>query len=182
VLLFGYASPALPALLDALATSPALLWVPPGSLGDQLAGLALPAGLRAQPLPWLPSPDFDRLLVAADLLLVRGEDSFVRAQLLGDAPVLWQIYPQDDGAHAPKLDAWLDLLLDGAAADLAAVVRRTHHAVNGLAGHDPGHLALPDLAAWGAQHRRWQATLHTQPDLVTQLLAFVETRKRAISG
>jgi uncharacterized repeat protein (TIGR03837 family) len=156
--------------------------VPPGSLHDQLAGLALPAGLRAQPLPWLSSPDFDRLLVAADLRLVRGEDSFVRAQQLSHAPLLWQIYPQDDGAHAPKLDAWLDLLLDGAAADLAAAVRCAHHVVNGLAGHAPGPLDLPDLATWGAQHRRWQATLHTQTDLVTQLLAFVETRKRAISG
>lgn len=179
VLLFGYASPVLPVLLAALAALPAQLWVPPGSLRDQLAGLPLPAGLRVQPLPWLASTDFDRLLAAADLRLVRGEDSFVRAQLLGDAPLLWQIYPQDDGAHAPKLDAWLDQHLAGATPDLASAVRRAHHVVNGLA---PGPVKLPDLAAWAAQHRRWQAALRAQPDLVTQLLAFVETRKPVISG
>ncbi|HOB96653.1 MAG TPA: elongation factor P maturation arginine rhamnosyltransferase EarP [Aquabacterium sp.] len=179
VLLFGYASPALPDLIAALAAAPALLWVPPGSLQDQQAGLALPAGLRVQPLPWLPSTAFDRLLQAADLRLVRGEDSFVRAQLLGDAPLLWQIYPQDDGAHGPKLDAWLDLQLAGAAPGLAAAVRRAHVAINGLA---PGPFALPDATAWAARHQGWQTQLRNQPDLVTQLLAFVETRKRAISG
>lgn len=179
VLLFGYASPALPDLVAALADRPGLLWLPPGSLHDQLVGLALPAGLRVQSLPWLPSTDFDQLLVAADLRLVRGEDSFVRAQLLGDGPLLWQIYPQADGAHGPKLDAWLDLHLAGAAPGLTAAVRHAHFAVNGLA---PGPFALPDLAAWADQHRRWQAQLRSQTDLVTQLLAFVETRKRAISG
>jgi hypothetical protein len=65
------------------------------------------------PLPWLPQTDFDHLLAAADLALVRGEDSVVRAQLVGRGPVLWQIYPQSDGAHAPKLDAWMDRLLAG---------------------------------------------------------------------
>lgn len=182
VLLFGYASPALPALVAALADAPGLLWLPPGGLHDQLAALPLPAALRVQALPWLASTDFDCVLAAADLRLVRGEDSFVRAQLLGDAPLLWQIYPQEDGAHGPKLDAWLDRHLDGAAPDLAAAVRQAHHVVNGLTGLSPGPLDLPDLAAWGAQHRRWQAGLHTQTDLVTQLLAFVETRKLTISG
>jgi uncharacterized repeat protein (TIGR03837 family) len=182
VLLFGYASPALPTLLAALADAPSLLWLPPGSLHDQVTALPLPAGLRLQPLPWLASSDFDRLLLTADLRLVRGEDSFVRAQLLGSAPLLWQIYPQDDGAHAPKLDAWLDLSLADAAPDLAATVRHAHQVVNGLTDLSPGPLALPDLAAWRMQQRRWQAKLQTQPDLVTQLLACVETRRPAISG
>jgi uncharacterized repeat protein (TIGR03837 family) len=179
VLLFGYPSPALPALLGALARAPTLLWLPPGGLREQLAGTALPAGLRVQPLPWLASADFDRLLLAADLRLVRGEDSFVRAQLLGDAPLLWQIYPQHDGAHGPKLDAWLDRHLAGAAPGLAAAVRQAHHAWNGL---DAGPPALPDLAAWGAQQRRWRAELHGQADLLTQLEAFVKTRHPATSG
>jgi len=179
VLLFGYASPALPALLAALAGPPTLLWLPPGPLRDQLASMALPAGMRALALPWLASTDFDRLLVAADLKLVRGEDSFVRGQLLGSGPLLWQIYPQDDGAHAPKLDAWLDLHLAGGPADLAAQVRRAHRVVNGLA---PGPLRLPDLAAWVAHHRRWQAALHASTDLATQLLAFATRRMGLKSG
>ncbi len=179
VLLFGYASPALPALLAALAGPPTLLWLPPGNLQEQLLQLPRPAGLRLQPLPWLPSTDFDRLLVAADLKLVRGEDSFVRAQLLGDGPLLWQIYPQHDGAHAPKLAAWLDQQLAGSPPALAGAVRRAQQVVNGL---QPGPLQLPDLAAWGVQQRRWQAALHGQADLISQLLAFVAGRRGGKSG
>ncbi len=182
VLLFGYASPALPALLQALAAAPAVLWLPPGGLQAQLAAQPLPAGLRMQALPWLPSTDFDRLLQAADLRLVRGEDSFVRAQRVGDAPLLWQIYPQDDGAHGPKLNAWLDLHLDGAVPDLAAAVRQAHLVVNGLAPRPFGPFTLPDLADWADQQRRWQATLKRQADLVSQLLDFVETRGQSKSG
>ncbi len=191
VLLFGYASAALPGLLAALADTPALtpnaatppsstlLWLPPGGLRDQLAQLTLPAGLRPLPLPWLPSIDFDQLLLAADLNLVRGEDSFVRAQLLGAGPLLWQIYPQDDGAHAPKLNAWLGLHLAGSTSELALAVHLAHQVVNGLA---PGPLRLPDLDAWGAQQRRWQASLRAQADLCTQLLAFADERSGQKSG
>ena len=183
VLLFGYASPVLPALLDALADTPTLLWLAPGALQAQVASQPLPPGLRALPLPWLPQTDFDHLLAAADLALVRGEDSFVRAQLVGRGPVLWQIYPQSDGAHAPKLDAWMDRLLAGSPPVLAAAVRQLQRVVNGLdsaaAAQPP---ALPDLADWAAQQRRWQAGLHAQVDLVTQLLAFAGSRMARKSG
>jgi uncharacterized repeat protein (TIGR03837 family) len=183
VLLFGYANPALPALLSALAGPPTLLWLPPGPMQAQLASHPLPPGLRAQPLPWLAQTDFDHLLAAADLALVRGEDSFVRAQLVGRGPVLWQIYPQGDGAHAPKLDAWMDRLLAGAPAPLATAVRRVQRVVNGLETAPPGQpLALPDLAAWAVQQRRWQAGLHAQADLATQLQAFAGSRMAMKSG
>ena len=52
-------------------------------------------------LPLLTQRDYDHLLWACDLNFVRGEDSFVRAQWAG-APFVWQIYPQDDGAHAAQ--------------------------------------------------------------------------------
>ena len=179
VLLFGYANPALQLLLAALAGWPTLLWVPPGPMQAQLERQPLPPGLHLQPLPWLSLAEFDHLLAAADLKLVRGEDSFVRAQLLGAGPVLWQIYPQDDGAHSPKLAAWLDRCLAGSAPATAAAVRRAHWVVNGLA---TGPLHLPDLAAWRAQHLAWQARLHAQADLAGQLLAFAHGRQRHKSG
>jgi uncharacterized repeat protein (TIGR03837 family) len=37
---------------------------------------------------------------------VRGEDSFVRAQW-AERPFVWQIYPQEAGAHRVKLDAFI---------------------------------------------------------------------------
>lgn len=59
-----------------------------------------------QTIPFLTQPDYDRLLWSCDLNLVRGEDSFVRA-IWAAKPLLWQIYPQQDGVHHQKLDAWL---------------------------------------------------------------------------
>jgi uncharacterized repeat protein (TIGR03837 family) len=57
-------------------------------------------------LPFVPQPDYDRLLWACDINLVRGEDSFVRAQWAG-RPFVWHIYPQDDNLHHKKLRAFL---------------------------------------------------------------------------
>lgn len=53
-------------------------------------------------LPFCPQSHFDDLLAEHDVLFIRGEDSFVRAQLAGK-PFIWQIYPTVDGAHAEKL-------------------------------------------------------------------------------
>lgn len=55
-----------------------------------------------------PQTGFDALLAGSRINIVRGEDSFVRAQLAG-RPFVWHIYPQDDGAHWPKLQAFMDL-------------------------------------------------------------------------
>ena len=49
--------------------------------------------------------DFDRFLWAADSLIVRGEDSFVRAQLAAK-PFIWNIYPQTEDTHIKKLLAY----------------------------------------------------------------------------
>ena len=54
------------------------------------------------PLPFCPQSEFDDLLARYDVLFVRGEDSFVRAQLAGK-PFIWQIYATQDNAHAAKL-------------------------------------------------------------------------------
>ncbi|MDO9286827.1 MAG: elongation factor P maturation arginine rhamnosyltransferase EarP [Aquabacterium sp.] len=173
VLLFGYASLPLPGLLQALAGPPTTLLLPPGGLCDRLQAEPLPAGLRLAALPHVSQPEFDRMLAATDLNLVRGEDSFVRAQLCATAPFLWQIYPQDDGAHALKLEAFLDRYLAGSPPALVGAVRQCFHAANGLA---PWPSALPEPAAWRALHQAWRARLRAQDDLCTQLLRFVKGR------
>jgi uncharacterized repeat protein (TIGR03837 family) len=111
-------------------------------------------------LPYLTQPDFDHLLWACDLNFVRGEDSLVRALWAG-APLVWQIYPQDDDAHHVKLGAWLDWL--GAPPPL----RQFHHAWNGFADS-----TLPPLGTEGPWRETVQAArekLCLQEDLVTQL-------------
>ena len=167
--LFCYAQPALQAWLPALAERPTLLLATPGPASDQLRALALPATLRVIELPWLTQGDYDHLLWSCDLNAVRGEDSFVRA-LWSPAPLLWQIYPQHDGAHAAKLDAFLELYLHGAPEALAHDVRVAHHRWNGLSD-GPAH--VPELAAWAAWHRLHRDRLLAQDELVTQLCHFV---------
>jgi uncharacterized repeat protein (TIGR03837 family) len=179
VTVFCYDNPALPALLQALAPQPLLLRLPPGPVRLQLRALehasALPASLRLIDLPCLPQPDFDRLLAAADLNLVRGEDSFVRAQCAASAPFVWQIYPQHDGAHGAKLEAFLDLYLAGRPAGLAGPVRAVFRAFNGLASLPA---VLPDPTAWRSAHAHWRQALQMQADLCSQLVDFAG-RKQA---
>ncbi len=174
VLVFCYTNPALPDLLRALAGQPTLLLLPPGAARAQVLALALPAGLRTVALPWLAQPDFDRLLASTDLNLVRGEDSFVRAQLAAASPLLWQIYPQHDGAHAAKLDAFLDRYLAGSPAPLAQAVGDAFRAFNGVpAGRKPGTFALPERGSWQQLHAGWRARLLAQEDLCSRLQRFV---------
>lgn len=107
VSLFAYPGAPLDALLQALSDAPTRLLLCGGLALP--ASLSLPPLLRVQPLPWLSQAEHDRLLWSCDLNLVRGEDSFVRAQWAGK-PFLWQIYAQDDGAHRAKLEAFLALM------------------------------------------------------------------------
>lgn len=70
-------------------------------------------------IPFLPQPDFDRLLWSCDFNFVRGEDSLVRA-IWAAKPFLWHIYKQDDDVHLNKLEAFLDHFIDGAAGTLSS--------------------------------------------------------------
>jgi uncharacterized repeat protein (TIGR03837 family) len=175
--LFCYDGAPVASLLRQLEGRAALLLVTPGAARRALdVALALngaPAGVRCIDLPWLRQPDYDRLLWSCDLNLVRGEDSFVRAQWAG-APFVWQIYPQHDAAHAAKLAAFLDRMLAGADAALAGGLRALWCGWNGLAPPPP---AWPDRAAWQALAWRWRDRLLAQADLVTQLLGFVAARR-----
>src|SRR5262249_19555910 len=109
--LFCYEHPALADWLAALAERPTLLLVPnappPAAVARALGPSLRQRGLRAQMLDWLSQPQFDRLLWSADLSVVRGEDSLVRALWAG-APFIWQLYPQHDGVHRRKLQAFLE--------------------------------------------------------------------------
>jgi uncharacterized repeat protein (TIGR03837 family) len=126
-------------------------------------------------LPWLSQEDFDRVLWSCDFNVVRGEDSFVRAQWAG-RPFLWDIYPQDDDAHLVKMAAFLRCyrtnLADPAAAALGALwqpwVRRSP------AGLEAGWQAV--LNAWRPLTRHAEAWCEVQaarPDLLGSLLTHV---------
>lgn len=165
VSLFCYEPPALPALLRELGNDPqpTRLLVTEGRARATLeaalpacAGGPLPA---ISFLPLMPQRQYDELLWACDLNFVRGEDSLVRALWAG-RPFVWHIYPQDDGAHQAKLQAFLDWL------QAPASLRARHQAWNGFSS-DPGTLDLP---AWQACARQARDRLRQGPELVSQLM------------
>ena len=179
---FCYENLALDALLDALAVAPTLLLVAPGAASQQVAAALGPTRkrgrLRAVDVPFLPQPDFDRLLAMCELNLVRGEDSLVRAIWAG-SPFLWQLYPQDDGAHVAKLDAFLERFLAGASLPLQRSLRGLFERWNGIGHGDDATAALGStaLAAWRLHCIAWRDGLAAQDDLVTRLIAFVKSRR-----
>lgn len=176
VSLFCYANPALRGMLERLADTPTLLLVTAGLATrqvDAVLGAAARHGrMRLQRLPYLTQPDYDHLLWACDLNFVRGEDSFVRAQWAG-APFVWQIYPQRDGVHADKLEAFLARFLAGADPALASACAATWRSWNGGGAAPP----LPAAGPWRAHCEAWREQLLAQPDLASQLLGFVAERR-----
>jgi uncharacterized repeat protein (TIGR03837 family) len=169
VVLFCYDNPRLPDFIAALGERLTLLLTAPGFAQDQVAAMSLPSTVRAQALPWFDQAGFDRLLWSADLNIVRGEDSILRAVWAG-SPFVWHIYPQDDGAHGPKLQAFLDLLRHGASPAGGQALAQFWRRFNGL---EPGPIVLPDLQAWAEWSQELRQRLAAQDDLVTRLLAFV---------
>ena len=111
--------------------------------------------------PLLTQTDFDHLLWASDINFVRGEDSLVRALWAGK-PFVWQIYPQSDGAHGPKLEAFMDML--GASHDVQAFLR----CWNGLT--DTALPPLPDLDSWRLAASKVRLRLLQNADLTTGLI------------
>ena len=179
VTLFCYSHAPVAGLLRALhgATTGVHLLVTHGQAqGAVHAALAtapqLGEALRITHLPLLSQTEFDQLLWISDLNFVRGEDSLVRALWAG-RPFVWQIYPQHDGAHRAKLDAFLSVL------DAPRAVREWHSQWNSLdaAGVDfplPLDNLTPDSKAWQAWAAGLAPQLGYQADLVTQLCAFVQ--------
>ena len=122
-------------------------------------------------LPALSQIDFDHLLWASDLNFVRGEDSLVRALWAGH-PFVWHIYPQHDNAHHAKLEAFLDWL------QAPASLREFHRVWNGLKpAQGPVWPGWPVVDDWRQCSMAARERLLKQPDLVTQLLDFVQKKR-----
>lgn len=185
--LFSYEVGGLSTWLETLAGGPApvRLLVPEGRVLPQVSewagtGVLQPGGeirrgqLTGRVLPFLTQPDYDKLLWACDVNIVRGEDSFVRAQW-AEKPFLWHIYPQHDDAHWKKLGAFFDRYLAGAPPGLAAAVWSLHEAWN---GHQPldraWQAAWAQIDAWRHHATGWARELARQDDLATSLVNFAK--------
>ncbi|MEZ6992829.1 MULTISPECIES: elongation factor P maturation arginine rhamnosyltransferase EarP [unclassified Aeromonas] len=193
VSLFTYESAALTSLVESWCQSaiPVTLLLPLGrSLNDVLTGAGLAdavptaragellrsGNIAIKLLPMTDQAGYDRLLWSCDLNLVRGEDSFVRAQWAA-RPFLWHIYPQEEQAHMVKLDGFLDHYLAELPAATGQWLRGFSHALN--QGENtrewwaqwPGHAAI-----WQQHGRHWSHKLLQDGDLVTRLVKFLESR------
>ena len=170
--LFCYPHAPAAALAQVLARDarPTLLLAPEG-VAPGLEGAAGGA-LRLARVPFVPQPDFDRLLWCADLNLVRGEDSFVRAAWAA-RPLVWHIYPQEGDIHLEKLDAWLARY---PAPPQAQALIRAWNAPAGAAAATaaalPAALAAPAWNAWQTAARAWDAQQAARPDLGDTLADF----------
>lgn len=177
VSMFCYEPPALAALLSqwsarGLAGRPVELLVTPGrsaqAVKAAMGQVNCPpgsAGLRITCLPWLSQQDYDKLLWACDMNFVRGEDSVLRALWTGK-PFVWQIYPQQDAAHLPKLAAFLEQN------QLTDTAQNFHAAWNNSSQPLP-EVDAGALADWQCQTRAARARLLAQDALGDSLLKFV---------
>jgi uncharacterized repeat protein (TIGR03837 family) len=148
-------------------------------LGEEarLGAVRRDGALTVRVLPFVPQPEYDKLLWACHLNFVRGEDSFVRAQWAG-RPFVWHIYPQDENLHHKKLRAFLNCYATGLES-LAAF----SFAWNGVevSGQEewPGWPALwskfqatmPQIAIRATE---WRQRMLANGDLATNLLKFAE--------
>ena len=156
--LFTYECAGLPDWLQTLAegAEKVLLLVPEGRVlgsvqawlgeGELQVGDACTRGrLRVQVLPFVSQEDYDRLLWSCDFNAVRGEDSFVRALWAGK-PLLWHIYQQADDAHLHKLEAFVQLYLQGLSDESAQALRTFWQAWN---------TGEPLALSWQALQAQW---------------------------
>jgi uncharacterized repeat protein (TIGR03837 family) len=134
-------------------------------------------------VPFVPQSEFDSMLGQYDVLFVRGEDSFVRAQWAG-RPFIWQAYPQADDAHLAKLNAFLDLYCEHLEVHAAHALRALWFAWNAPSPADieeAWKVFVAQLPALNAHALEWSKRLQSMPDLASQLLSF-HTKNAKIQG
>ncbi|UJF23542.1 elongation factor P maturation arginine rhamnosyltransferase EarP [Shewanella sp. OMA3-2] len=190
---FSYETDALPALIQYWQTSPTPihLLVPKGRSLNSISAL-LPCSvnelatgqqilLDSVTLHILPMTDqqgYDQLLWSCDFNIVRGEDSFLRAQWAAK-PFIWHIYPQEDDYHLIKLQAFMQVYCDNLAPDLAKPWCELNlsfnqgdqiDTVNHWQKLEFNHLPLLQHA------KNWPMTALSDADLATRLVQFVKSR------
>ena len=130
--------------------------------------IGLPTNIQLISMPFVSQDEYDWVLSQCDFNIVRGEDSFIRAQLAGK-PFIWHIYPQEDRAHEVKLAAFLDLYLENAGQELKLA------AIAAMTWAMPSTW-LKSIDDWHSHAKDWRAQiLKKQEDggLAARLLRFI---------
>ncbi len=194
ITLFAYADAAFESLINTLINdhqTPTQLWLLGGTLDLRLERCLnehipgpqqsiVRGALTITRLPFLNQEDYDCLLALADFNCVRGEESFVRAQMVGK-PMLWHIYPQDENTHHHKLNAFLAQYCAGCDSTLSETLKQLHYDWNSIAnkpeeastlGQNPWPNALKLMTQWQQHATIWQQKLLNNGDLTTKLVKY----------
>ncbi len=127
-------------------------------------------------LPMTDQQGYDRLLWSCDFNIVRGEDSFLRAQWAAK-PFIWHIYPQEEDYHLIKLEAFMALYCHNLAPEIASAWKKLNIGFNQGEQEsllslwqrvDNAHLALTQHA------QNWPNEALNDADLATRLVQFVK--------
>lgn len=129
-------------------------------------------------LPFLSQPVWDRVLAASDFLIVRGEDSWARASLIG-RPFLWHAYPQAERYQLVKVEAFLTRLRRHFAPSGFEVLAKTLRLFNDrdfdspeLAGNEELLALLQNYASLEPGFSSFAASLKPLTGLAPDLLDF----------
>ncbi len=172
VSMFSYPQAPVEALLTAMQSGPRVHCLVPEGVAEEAvarvlgtrprAGARISRGsLSLSVVPFLEPDEYDRLLWSCDLNFVRGEDSLVRAHWAG-RPFVWQLYPQQARAQQPKLDAFLQVFLQGLDPDISDCVDSFWQWWN---ADTPA--GVPDWPALCDMLPRWDAHVHQWARKVT---------------
>ena len=167
---FCYRESPLPALLDAMQKGPrdVRMAIPAGMPGD-LGGRPLGSRpgsawhhghLTLVRIPFVDQDLYDGILATCDLNLVRGEDSFVRAQWAAK-PLLWAAYRQPGDAHLDKVAAWLE----------RCTIPPAWAALHGWYNGGMGSTAEPPVGLWHAAVGDFESARIWAGDWQARLLA-----------
>ena len=124
----------------------------------------------------VPQKEFDKFLWASDALIIRGEDSFARAQLAGK-PFIWNIYPQTEETHIKKLEAFGERVKPFYGESYSAWLN-----MNLSWNKSPNHLALcwnnwcDKRSQLEESALRWRSHLVSLGSLVDNLLTFIKEK------
>ena len=189
VSLFCYDNAALPALVEAWCSDPlpVVCIVPEGAALAQLSRIANQriepgsclklGGLTIAAIPFLDLEHYDRLLWACDVNFVRGEDSFLRAQLAA-RPLVWQAYPQEESSHLRKTSAFLERYasaLDSAAGPVFCAFTQAWNRESTDVGRHWAALRS-HRKALSTHARCWAGKLAASGSLAIKLAEFCEDR------
>jgi uncharacterized repeat protein (TIGR03837 family) len=189
---FSYETEALAALCDLWQASPtpihalipqgrslhSLTPLLPCAIENLIPGQQIVVGnLTLHILPMTDQHGFDRLLWSCDFNIVRGEDSFLRAQWAAK-PFIWHIYPQQDDYHLVKLQAFMQIYCDNLAPETATTWSEVNLAFN--QGNSKAVVMhwqqLNSVSLSLMQHAiKWPINALKEADLASRLVQFVKS-------